>query len=149
MWNAYDVEAFHYLLKPVDDQKLKNVLQRAVQKIKRHPREYLLIRWERQQQKVFLDNIRYFEIRSRMIDVHGTEGCFTYYEQIRVLENQLKDKGFFRCHKSFLINLNRVDSYNRQELLLDNGERIPIAKRRYDDFCQKLLTCMRTNGGIL
>ena len=84
-----------------------------------------------------------------MIDVHGTEGCFTYYEQIRVLENQLKDKGFFRCHKSFLINLNRVDSYNRQELLLDNGERIPIAKRRYDDFCQKLLTCMRTNGGIL
>ena len=149
VWNAYDVEAFHYLLKPVNDQKLKTVLQRAVQKIKRHPREYLLIRWERQQQKVFLDNIRYFEIRSRMIDVHGTEGCFSYYEQIRVLENQLKDKGFFRCHKSFLINLNRVDSYNRQELLLDNGERIPIAKRRYDDFCQKLLTCMRTNGGIL
>lgn len=149
VWNAYDVEAFHYLLKPVDDRKLKAVLQRAVKKIRRHPREYLLIRRERQWQKIFLDNIRYFEIRGRMVDVHETEGVLTYYEQIRVLENRLQDKGFFRCHKSFLVNLNHVDSYNRQELLLSSGERIPIAKRRYDDFCKELLACMRTNGGIL
>ena len=84
-----------------------------------------------------------------MIDVHETGGCFTYYEQIRVLEDRLGDKDFFRCHKSFLVNLNYVDSYRRQELLLDNGERIPIAKRRYDDFCTELLACMRKNGGIL
>ncbi len=149
VWNAYDVEAFHYLLKPVDDQKLELILQRAVQKIRKHPREYLLVHREREQKKIFLNHIRYFEIRGRMIDVHETGGCFTYYEQIRVLEDRLGDKDFFRCHKSFLVNLNYVDSYRRQELLLDNGERIPIAKRRYDDFCTELLACMRKNGGIL
>ena len=149
VWNAYDVEAFHYLLKPIDDRKLAAVLLRAVQKTRKHPREYLVIRRERQQKKVFLDNIRYFEIRGRMIEVHETADRFAYYEQIRVLEDRLQGKGFFRCHKSFLVNLNYVDSYNRQELLLDNGERIPIAKRRYDDFCAELLACMRKNGGIL
>ncbi len=60
VWNAYDVEAFHYLLKPLDGRKLKSILHRAVQKALTHPREYLLIRRERQQQKVFLDDIRYF-----------------------------------------------------------------------------------------
>ena len=149
VWNAYDVEAFHYLLKPIDERKLAAVLLRAVQKTRKHPREYLVIRRERQQKKVFLDNIRYFEIRGRMIEVHETADRFAYYEQIRVLEDRLQGKGFFRCHKSFLVNLNYVDSYNRQELLLDNGERIPIAKRRYDDFCAELLACMRKNGGIL
>ena len=149
VWNAYDVEAFHYLVKPVDGQKLESVLLRAVQKIRKQPRNYLLICRERQQEKLFLDNIRYFEIRGRMIDVHENGGCFTYYERIRFLEERLKDRGFFRCHKSFLVNLNYIDSYNRQELLLDDGERIPIAKRRYDDFCRELLACMRTNGGIL
>lgn len=149
VWNAYDVEAFHYLLKPIDSRKLKSILLRAVQKTLKHPREYLIIRRERRQQKVFLDDIRYFEIRGRMIDVHEAGGCLTYYEQIRILEDRLQGKGFFRCHKSFLVNLNRVDSYSRQELLLDNGEHIPIAKRRYDDFCRELLACMRKNGGIL
>ncbi len=149
VWNAYDVEAFHYLLKPLDGRKLKSTLHSAVQKALTHPREYLLIRRERQQQKVFLDDIRYFEIRGRMIDLHGADGCLTYYEQIRILEDRLQGKGFFRCHKSFLVNLNCVDSYSRQELLLDTKERIPIAKRRYDDFCRELLACMKKNGGIL
>ncbi len=149
VWEAYDVEAFHYLVKPLEEQKLRAVLQRAVQKTATHPREYLIIRRERQHEKIFLDDIYYFEIRGRRIDVHGAGKIFTYYEQIHVLEDRLRDKGFFRCHKSYLINLNQVASYNRQEVLLDSGERIPIAKRRYDGFCQELLACMRKNGGIL
>ncbi len=69
-------------------------------------------------------------------------------EQIGVLENMLQGKGFFRCHKSYLINLKHVDGYNRQEAILDNGERILIAKRRYEGFCREILRYMRHNGGI-
>ena len=52
-----------------------------------------------------------------MVDVHGSEGIVTYYEQIGELEEKLRDKGFFRCHKSYLINLKYVDVYNRQEVI--------------------------------
>lgn len=69
--------------------------------------------------------------------------------QIGELENKLRDKGFFRCHKSYLINLKYVDGYNRQEVILENGEKIVIAKRRYDKFVQEVLKVMRENGGIL
>ncbi len=149
VFEAYDVEAFQYLLKPVDDRKLKRVLQKAILKTEKHSQEFIIVSRERQKKKLFLDDIYYFEIKGRVVDVHGTEGIFTYYEQIGELENKLRDKGFFRCHKSYLINLKYVDGYNRQEVVLENGEKIVIAKRRYDKFVMKLLKAMRENGGIV
>lgn len=147
--DAYDVEAFWYLLKPVDEKKLKRVLQKAVLKMAQHSEEFIIISKERQKRKLFLDDIYYFEIKGRRMDAHGAEGSFTYYEQIGVLEDTLSDKGFFRCHKSYLINLRHVESYNQQEAILDNGERILIAKRRYDEFCKKMLDAMKKSGGLL
>ena len=143
------MEAFQYLLKPVDDRKLKRVLQKAVLKTECRSQEFIIVSRERQKKKLFLDDIYYFEIIGRVVDVHGTEGIFTYYEQMGELENKLRDKGFFRCHKSYLINLKYVEGYNRQEVILENGEKIVIAKRRYEEFCQAVLKVMRENGGIL
>ncbi len=149
VFEAYDVEAFQYLLKPVEDRKLKKVLQKAVGKTERRSQEFLIVSRERQKKKLYLDEIYYFEIKGRVVDVHGTEGIFTYYEQIGELEDKLRDKGFFRCHKSYLINLKYVCGYNRQEVILENGEKIVIAKRRYDKFVQEVLKAMRENGGIV
>ena len=149
VFEAYDVEAFQYLLKPVDDRRLKNVLQKAVIKTQIRSKEFIIVSKERQKKKLFLDDIYYFEIKGRIVDAHGPEGIFTYYEQIGKLENKLRDKVFFRCHKSYLINLKYVDGYSRQEVVLENGEKIVIAKRRYDEFVQEMLKVMRKNGGIL
>ena len=149
VFEAYDVEAFQYLLKPVDDRKLKNVLQKAIVKTQSRSQEFIIVSRERQKKKLFLDDIYYFEIKGRVVDVHGPEGIFTYYEQIGELENKIRDKGFFRCHKSYLINLKYVDGYSRKEVVLENGEKIVIAKRRYDEFVQEMLKVMRKNGGIL
>ena len=149
VFEAYDVEAFQYLLKPLDDRKLKSVLQKAIMKTESRSQEYIIVSRERQKQKLFLDDIYYFEIRGRVVDVHGREGIFAYYEQIGELESKLRDKGFFRCHKGFLINLKYVEGYNRQEVIMENGEAIVIARRRYEAFCQEVLKVMRENGGIL
>lgn len=149
VFDAYDVEAFQYLLKPIDGQKLKNVLQKAVCKTETHSHEYMIISIERQMKKLLLDDICYFEIRGRKIDVHAKDGILTYYEQIGVLEKRLQGKGFCRCHKSYLINLKHVDTYNRQEVILDNGDKIILAKRRYEDFTKEVLSYMRKSGGIV
>ena len=149
VFDAYDVEAFQYLLKPIDVGKLRHVLEKAVCKTETHSSEYMIINIERQKKKMFLDDICYFEIRGRKIDIHKTDDILTYYEQIGILEKNLQGKGFFRCHKSYLINLKHVDTYNRQEVTLDNGEKIMIAKRRYDGFIREILSYMRKSGGII
>ena len=149
VFDAYDVEAFQYLVKPVDEGKLRHVLGRAVERERQLFREYIVVSRDRQVRKLFLDSVRYFEIRGRQIEVHEEQGVFTWYEQIGALEKQLEGKGFFRCHKSYLINLGHVEVYNRQEAVLDNGERILIARRRYEQFCQEMVAYVRKNGGIL
>lgn len=149
VFDAYEVEAFRYLLKPLDMEKLKKVLEKAVEKTEKTPKDFIMVSKEREKNKLFLDDIYFFEIRGRVIEAHGMDGVFTYYGCMGALEESLLDKGFFRCHKSFLVNLKYVDGYNRQELVLETGKRIGIAKRRYELFCQEYLKFMRKNGGIL
>ena len=149
VFDAYDVEAFQYLVKPVDCEKLKRVLQKAVKKIEAVSSDFILVNRERQKQKIFLQDILYFEIRGRLIDIHKTGGVSDYYGKISVLEEELREKGFFRCHKSYLLHLKYVKGYNRQEAILENGETIPVSKRRYEEFCKALLYYMKKSGGIL
>lgn len=148
VFDAYDVEAFYYLLKPIDDRKLERVLERAVRKMENSSQEFMIVSKERQKRKLYLDEIYYFEIKGRVVDLHGAEGVFAYYEQIGILENRLREKGFFRCHKSYLVNLKYVEGYSRQEIILENGERIMIAKRRYEEFCQEILKYMKKSGEL-
>ena len=149
VFEAYDVEAFQYLLKPVGTERLRQVLLRALAKLRERPREFLVVSQDRQKRKVFLDDVLYFEIRGRMIEAHGREETFSYYGRIGILEESLEGKGFFRCHKSYLVNLRHVDGYDGQEVLLDNGEQVVIAKRRGEAFKKEVLRFMREEGGLL
>lgn len=148
VFDAFTVEAFEYLVKPIDDVKLRQTLLRCSAKLTRQSDDYILVNKDRQTRKLFLDEIRYFEIRGRLIESHGKGTPFSWYEQIGILETALSGKDFFRCHKSYLINLKYVETYNRQEAILDNGVKIMIAKRRYEAFGKAVLEYMRKNGGI-
>lgn len=149
VFDAYDVEAFWYLVKPVERAKLKQVLKKALLKTEAASPDFILVNKGRQKQKIFLRDILYFEIMGRLIDIHKTGGISDYYGKIGILEEELREKGFFRCHKSYLVHLKYVKGYNRQEAVLDNGEKIPVSKRRYEEFCKALLSYMKKSGGIL
>ena len=140
------MDAVSYLIKPVDEKKVSRILQRLLVQSGSQPQEFIMINKERQKRKVLLDNICYFEVKGRTVDVHTTDGTVTYYEQIGNLEKMLQGKAFFRCHKSYIVHLKYVNSYTKQELILDNGERIMIAKRRYEAFGKEFLAYMRKTG---
>jgi DNA-binding LytR/AlgR family response regulator len=149
VFDSYEAEPFWYLLKPVEEQKLRGILKRIVLRTQMHPKEYILVSKDRQRKKLFLKDIYYFEIRGRVMDIHSSQGTIAYYERMGQLEKELREKDFFRCHKSYLVNLAYVSAYNRQELILDSGEKLIIAKRRYEEFCREILRYMRANGGIV
>ena len=150
VFDAFDVEAFQYLLKPIQTDKLKNVLEKATKRIQIDDNtDFLIISANRQIQKVFLKDILYIESIGRIAIIHCNGGTLEAYEQIGVLEDKLSDKSFFRCHKCFLVNLNYVDAFNKTEVQLENGEKIMLAKRRYEDFQKRILSHMKIKGGIM
>ena len=78
VFEAYDVEAFQYLLKPVEGRKLKSVLQKAVLKTKSRSQEFIIVSKEKQKKKLFLDDVNYFEIKGRIVDVMGRKVFLCY-----------------------------------------------------------------------
>ena len=149
VFDAFDVEAFQYLLKPIQTDKLKNVLEKATKKMQIDANiDFLMISANRQIQKVFLKDILYIESIGRIAKIHCNNGTLETYEQIGILEDKLSDKFFFRCHKCFLVNLNFVDAFNKTEVRLENGEKIMLAKRRYEDFQKAILSYMKIIGTL-
>lgn len=146
---GYEVEAFQYFVKPLDEKKLKLALQRILKKTNESLQEFLIINEERQKKKLYLNSIYYFEIKGRIIYAYEEKKMTAFYEQIGNLEKNLKGKGFCRCHKSYLVNLKYVAGYNKKEVVLDNGKKVEIAKRRYEEFCKEVLEFIKENGGIM
>lgn len=150
VFEAFDVEAFGYLVKPIQHDKLKNTLEKAIKKVQANKNtDFLIILSDRQTKKIFLKDILYIESVGRIAKIHCRTGTLETYEQIGMLEEKLFDKSFFRCHKCFLINLDYVDTFNKTEIILENGEKIMLAKRRCEDFQKVILSYMKIKGGIL
>lgn len=150
VFEAYDVEAFQYLVKPIQADKLKSVTEKAVKKLLGKTNEdFLMISSDRQMKKILLSDILYIESIGRIVRIQCKNGSLEAYEQIGVLENKLSDKYFFRCHKCYLVNLEYVDTFYKTDIALENGEKIMLAKRRCDDFKKAFLSYMKMKGGII
>lgn len=149
VFDAYDVEAFHYLVKPIKHEKLKRVLEKAVRKSDNNTEDFLIIFTERKTKKILLRDILYIESVGRIAKIHCKDGVVETYEQIGMLKEKLWDKFFFMCHKSFLVNLAYVDTFNKTEICMENGDKIIIAKRRWEEFQKEILSYMKMRGGIL
>lgn len=150
VYEAYDVEAFHFLLKPVNEDKLKNVLKKAVVKVSAcNNEDFLIISSEHQIKKILLKDILYIESVGRTVKIHCTGGIIETYKQIGDLEQTLSDKHFFRCHKSFLLNLEYVSRFDKAEIVMENGDTVYLARKRAKIFQNEFISYMKMKGGIL
>lgn len=136
VYEAYDVEAFQYLLKPVAEQKLIQVLRRAVAKAaQKQSAPPLLIKTDGRSRKIPASDIYYGESDGRKIILHTKNGAFTYYEKMEELGKKLGD-GFFRSHRGFVVSLKEVAEYDRTSITLKNGDTVFLAKQKYGDFVE-------------
>lgn len=150
VFEAYDVEAYHYLMKPVKQDKLKNIITRAVKDMQTDEnQEYLILPAGKSKRKILLKDILYIESYGRTVIFHCTKEEITDYRRIGELEHSLSDKNFFRIHKSFIVNLEHTDTYTRKDAVLDNGDTLPIAKRRYEEFTKTMMQYIKKRGSVV
>ncbi|MCM1157549.1 MAG: LytTR family DNA-binding domain-containing protein [Bacteroidales bacterium] len=145
VYDAFDVEAFHYLLKPVDEEKFAVVFRRAVAKTQRQAAlkpETLILQFANSTKAISLDSIYYVESEGHKVKLYLKNGTFSSYVKIGDLEKQLSGR-FFRIHRGYLINLSYVEEYNRSEVVMTNGEHILMSKYKYQEFVRAYLRYMR------
>lgn len=126
---GYSVQPIHFLLKPISKGALANAL-RIDWKINQQLKTVIL-RIGCQTVSLPLADIRYIESYNHNIIVHQTEGDRSYRFSLSKIEQQLPPGGFFRCHNSFLVNMQYIEEISRTELLLRGGIRLPIGRTYY------------------
>lgn len=135
VFQAFDVGAFHYLMKPVDQDKMTDVLRRAVQEVEKRqtaPR-CLLIKAEGSYRRIPVEDILYVENSGRKVILHMKTECLEYYERMNHLEEVLGE-GFYRCHRGYLVALSAISGYDHDSITVGTGEKIYLAKQKYSEF---------------
>jgi DNA-binding LytR/AlgR family response regulator len=127
---GYDVGAVHYLLKPVNAGKLSEVLDRAVELLKRSKR-YVVFDVSGESVRVAAEDIVYAEAFSHEIELHSAGRVLNLRMSMNRLEEVLGE-GFFRCHRSFIVHLRYVEGIRRNAVILEGGGSIPLSRRLYD-----------------
>ena len=141
VYDAFDVDAFQYLVKPVNEQKFAEIFRRAQDKIvseAEQRKKTLVIRHGGANKAIPLDIIYYMESQGHKIMLSTKHGRMEYYARIGELEEELQGC-FCRIHKGYLVNLGCVDEYSKTEILLTNGDRLPLSKYKYEDFVKAYL----------
>lgn len=151
VFQAFDVGAFHYIVKPIDDGKFAEVLQRAVNELSTQNREkretqdrYLMIHTGGMHTKVAFDEIVYAEVFNRKIVIHKKNEAIEYYGKMSDLE-VLAGDSFFRPHRAYLINFRYVEKYDASTIYLENGS-VLMAKQNYPEFVKKYMKYIQRKG---
>ena len=148
VFEAFDVAAFHYLLKPLDPQKFEEVLERAIQEAeKKEKTEFLFIKSKNRTVPLKKDSILYVESRGKKAEIHTERESLAIYASLNGLEAEL-GAGFYRCHRGYLVNLGYVSEYYHDGVLLTNGETIYLAKEKYQEFVREYMRYLK-NGGTM
>lgn len=145
IYDAFDVGAFQYLLKPIDEKKFAGVFRRAAEQIISEAelrKKTLVIQYANTSKIIPWDSIYYLESQSHKVVIHMKDGNLEYYAKMGDLEEELQGQ-FFRIHKGYLVNLAYVDEYNKTEMTLVNGDKLLISKYKYADFVKAYLRFMQ------
>ncbi len=143
IFDAFDVQAFQYLLKPIDEDRFFQVLDKALAECRQKKQaEPLVIRVNGIYQNIPKEDILYAENEGRKVILHLREKQISYYAKMSELEGILGEQ-FFRCHRGYLVNLNEIKGYDTGNIQLKNNEVILMAKQKYSAFVNTYMKFLR------
>lgn len=133
---GYDVEALHYLLKPIDGKKLCEVLDRHISRGNGRA-EAVLVRTKDAAMHISAEQIVYVEAFGRKSQIALSDGSYMDCGQKIGHFEQLQ--GFLHCHRSYLVNLRHVKGITKATVILDTGREIPLSRRLYQQVNQTFI----------
>ncbi len=154
VFQAFDVGAFHYLVKPFDDRKFAEVLQNAIEwsedrrKLENAGRKgempNLVITTGGKHITVNLEDVVYAEVFDRKVILHTMDADIEYYGKMKELEEKVGDE-FYRTHRSFLVNFSFIRKYDATTIYLERGQ-VLMAKQNYQGFVKQYLRYNQRKG---
>ncbi len=130
MSEGYEVSALHYLLKPVKEEKLYEVLNKSVEKLGQ-VEKFLLLNINRENIRILLKDIIFIESVDHYINIHTFDDVYNTKMALGDFE-KLLDERFIRCQRSYIVGLGYIKKVTKTSVFLSDDKEIPISRGMYN-----------------
>lgn len=141
---GYGVNALDFVLKPVNDLMLYQLLKRVEQLMDTREKKFITLPTERGLARLETTRIYYVETGNHSVDICTEKGVWRVRESMRAMENLLAEYHFFRCNSCYLVNLAHVEEVEGSTVVVA-GNRLTISRPRHKAFMAALTKYI---GGI-
>lgn len=127
--DGFYYSAFQYFVKPVDPQKFMSEIRRAIEKFKQ---DHLKLPIVTKDGRFTIDyyELFYIESQKRILTYHTAKDYYQTYDTLARLESLLSPYGFLRCHKSYLVNMEKIIRWNNYSFHLSDGSVVDISRHK-------------------
>lgn len=145
VFDAFDVNAFHYLLKPIDEKKLGGVLNKARKYIRDRSldNDSVIIKTRRNHFNIKKSEILYVESQRKKCEIYTMNRCVECYGTMKEFE-ELLGSSFYRCHRGYLVNMDKITGYTADTIQLEKDQWIYLSKNRYADFVRTYMKYIKS-----
>jgi DNA-binding LytR/AlgR family response regulator len=134
---GYEVAALHYLVKPVHKERLFQILDRAVHKIKKDEK-VLFLELSDETVRLPIYEIRYLEVRQNYVTIHAKKD-YTIKKTLGEFEREL-DERFYRMGRSYIVNLLYISRITKKDVILSDGTTISLPRGQYDPLNRAIIS---------
>lgn len=150
MYNAFDVHAFQYLVKPFYPARVNMILNELFDFIEKENKSHDVSLIVGGELKVFSSNdIYYFERVNRKIKMITTSETYNFSGTLTDIMEKVQDYSFEYCHKSIIVNLLHCKRIDGNDLHLTNNDILPIAQKRSAEFKMRMFDYIDENFKLL
>ncbi len=142
-YKAFDYDAIDYLRKPVEKDRFLNAVHKALVSYKLRNEEgfdyedFIFVKSNLKKRKVFLSDLNYIEALGDYVKLVTPFDSLVVLSTMKAFEQSLPKDRFLRIHKSYIVNLDKVQGYNSKQIELEN-QSLPLSRNRKTDLIKAL-----------
>ena len=146
-FKAFDYDAVDYLRKPISKERFLNAVHKAItnHKLKNEEgfddEDFIFVKSNLKKRKVFLNELSYIEALGDYVKLVTEHESLVVLSTMKAFESLLPKERFLRIHKSYIVNLDKVERYNSKIIELDN-QQLPLSRNRKAELVEALTASM-------
>ena len=141
MQNSFDVRAFQYMIKPVQFDEFEKKFNAARKYLEKDDKNRVVLKIDEDNVVFFTNEIYYIEKEksSKQFLVYLEDKCVVAKGVLSAIENQLLEQHFMWTHRSYLVNMKHIRRIQKNDLVLSNGNLVPISRRKEKELKQQFM----------
>lgn len=149
-FKAFNYDAVDYLRKPISKERFLNAVHKAITNYRLKnddgfdDEDFIFVKSNLKKRKVFLNELRYIEALGDYVKLVTEHDALVVLSTMKAFEKLLPENRFLRIHKSYIINLDKVEKYNSKFIELEDDEQLPLSRNRKTQLVEALAANMRS-----